>query len=104
VVKNLAPGGAAPPETVSGWAQVFKIEHLKTHQLRQQGWSYPRIAEALGIGMKTAHRWLAVGLSDDKPESFAPPETVSGAIVALLKCSQSVERQYVAGLIQVSNF
>lgn len=45
-------------------------EQHKALELRQQGWSYPRIAECLGVSQMTVWRWLGVsGLSFDKPET-----------------------------------
>lgn len=47
----------------------------KAAELRQQGWSLRRIAEALGIGLATAARWLNEKPDDEKCIADASNET-----------------------------
>ncbi len=52
----------------------------KAKELREQGWSYRRIAKALGISHMTIERWLGKeGVTNVTPENSNNPSTVIGA-------------------------
>jgi hypothetical protein len=60
-------------------ARKLDWKKQKATELRQQGWSYPRIARVLGVHFTTVENWLGKsGVDFSTPETGNPP-TITGA-------------------------